>query len=114
MALAIGVSATEYLESTGTQAIEHELRELKSCGFNGLRKHIKIESRVYYALADRLGVMIFQDMPSDSPLNHRSHAPDDGANTDTVRYGFYRRDLKRVIDSSVQCAVSGYDECSRE
>ena len=27
-----------------------------------------------------------------------SQAPDDGFATDTTRYGFYRRDLKRVID----------------
>src|SRR3546814_9622243 len=33
-------------------------------GFNMLRKHIKVEPAQYYADADRLGILIWQDMPS--------------------------------------------------
>src|SRR3546814_11020679 len=37
---------------------------LKKAGFNMLRKHIKVEPARYYHDADRLGMLIWQDMPS--------------------------------------------------
>lgn len=46
------------------EAIRWELRYLKSAGFNMLRKHIKVEPAQYYHEADRLGILIWQDMPS--------------------------------------------------
>lgn len=41
-----------------------DLEQLKSMGFNTLRKHIKVEPAIYYYYADSLGMMIWQDMPS--------------------------------------------------
>lgn len=53
------------------EAIAFELDFLKKSGFNMLRKHIKVEPAQYYYLADRMGILIWQDMPSgeeaDSP-----------------------------------------------
>jgi beta-galactosidase/beta-glucuronidase len=46
------------------EAIRWELRYLKDAGFNMLRKHIKVEPAQYYYEADRLGILIWQDMPS--------------------------------------------------
>ncbi len=46
------------------EAIRWELGWLKSAGFNMLRKHIKVEPAQYYYEADRLGILIWQDMPS--------------------------------------------------
>ncbi len=46
------------------EAIAFELDFLKKAGFNMLRKHIKIEPAQYYYLADRMGILIWQDMPS--------------------------------------------------
>lgn len=45
------------------EAIKWEIRQAKQMGFNLLRKHMKVESRRYYYLADRLGILIMQDMP---------------------------------------------------
>ena len=45
-------------------AIAYELAFLKKAGFNMLRKHIKVEPAHYYYLADRMGILIWQDMPS--------------------------------------------------
>ncbi|MCP4725885.1 MAG: hypothetical protein GY863_12650, partial [bacterium] len=36
----------------------------KEAGFNMLRKHVKVESRRFYYLCDKLGLMIWQDMPN--------------------------------------------------
>ena len=45
-------------------AVERDLRVLKSMGFNAVRVHIKVESRRFYHLCDRLGLMVVQDMVS--------------------------------------------------
>lgn len=42
-------------------AVEHDLLALKGMGFNGVRVHVKVESRRFYALADRIGMMVVQD-----------------------------------------------------
>lgn len=45
-------------------AIIHEIEFLKSAGFNAVRKHIKVEPARYYYHCDRLGLLVWQDMPS--------------------------------------------------
>ena len=39
-----------------------DILRLKSLGFNMLRKHVKIEPQIFYALCDELGIVVFQDM----------------------------------------------------
>ncbi len=51
------------------EAIAFEFDFLKKAGFNMLRKHIKIEPAQYYYLADRMGILIWQDMPSGEEMN---------------------------------------------
>lgn len=52
-------------------ALVWELTYLKAAGFNCLRKHIKVESSAYYYHCDRLGLMVWQDMPSGfAPAQH--------------------------------------------
>lgn len=46
------------------EAAKFDMVWLKKAGFNMLRKHIKVEPAQYYADADRLGMLIWQDMPS--------------------------------------------------
>ncbi len=41
---------------------EKDILEMKSLGFNTLRKHIKIEPEQFYYDCDRLGMIVFQDM----------------------------------------------------
>ena len=45
-------------------ALEHDVRTMRELGFNLLRKHIKVEQPRFYALCDRLGMLVWQDMPS--------------------------------------------------
>lgn len=39
-----------------------DIKAAKSCGFNMLRKHIKIEPQIFYYLCDTLGIAVFQDI----------------------------------------------------
>jgi beta-galactosidase/beta-glucuronidase len=45
-------------------AVLFEMNFLKDAGYNMLRKHVKVESARYYYNADKLGLLIWQDMPS--------------------------------------------------
>jgi hypothetical protein len=45
-------------------AMRFDLDFLKKAGFNMLRKHIKVEPAIYYAHCDRIGMLVWQDMPS--------------------------------------------------
>ena len=40
----------------------YDIRKMKECGFNMLRKHIKIEPDLFYYYCDKLGMIVFQDM----------------------------------------------------
>lgn len=45
-------------------AMRFDVDYLKAAGFNMIRKHIKVEPRVFYAHCDRIGMLVWQDMPS--------------------------------------------------
>jgi len=46
------------------EALIYDIKEMKSLGFNMLRKHIKIEPLRWYYHCDRLGMIVWQDMVS--------------------------------------------------
>lgn len=45
---------------------EKDILTMKSCGFNMLRKHIKVEPEIFYHLCDKYGMVVFQDMVNNS------------------------------------------------
>ena len=46
------------------EAMIHDIRTAKNCGFNMLRKHVKIEPLRWYYHCDRLGMLVWQDAVS--------------------------------------------------
>ncbi len=70
------------------EALASDLILAKRAGFNLVRKHMKVESRRFYYWADKLGLLVWQDMPAiwyqdiDTAIN-RSR---------------YRKELKIMID----------------
>ena len=45
-------------------AMRFDIEYLKEAGFNTIRKHIKVEPRRYYYHCDKIGMLVWQDMPS--------------------------------------------------
>jgi len=45
-------------------ALKSDIEQEKALGFNMVRKHIKVERQRWYYWADKLGILVWQDMPS--------------------------------------------------
>ncbi|MCD7750192.1 MAG: glycoside hydrolase family 2 [Lachnospiraceae bacterium] len=52
------------------EALLHDIRTMKRCGYNLLRKHVKVECQRWYYHCDREGMIVWQDMVSGGePMN---------------------------------------------
>lgn len=60
------------------EAMESDIKLIKSLGFNLVRKHVKIEPDLYYYACDRLGLMVWQvsTLSTSVFLNHTVWAAD--------------------------------------
>lgn len=45
-------------------ALRYDLEVMKEIGFNMVRKHVKVEPARWYSWCDRMGLLVWQDMPS--------------------------------------------------
>ena len=71
------------------EALAYDIKLAKNAGFNVIRKHIKVEPQRWYYHCDKLGLMVWQDMPN-------LWEPD-GADSTAIRSQF-RKELKTMID----------------
>ncbi|MBQ8288135.1 MAG: glycoside hydrolase family 2 [Clostridia bacterium] len=51
------------------EGFRNDILQMKACGFNMLRKHIKVEPDLFYYLCDKLGMVVFQDMVNSGKYN---------------------------------------------
>jgi len=70
-------------------AIQNDLLKTKQLGFNMIRKHIKVEPYRWYYWADKLGILVWQDMPSSNSYN--GNQPIDEA--------AYKSELERMVQT---------------
>ena len=68
------------------EALSSDIQKTKDLGFNVIRKHVKVEPARWYYHADRLGMLVWQDMPS-------------GGNQGAEGEANYARELRAVIDA---------------
>ncbi|WP_198651545.1 sugar-binding domain-containing protein [Dyella sp. C11] len=57
------------------EALKFDIQKTKDLGFNTIRKHIKVEPARWYYWADRIGLMVWQDMPA-LPNGHNDKLSD--------------------------------------
>ncbi|OWK40519.1 glycoside hydrolase family 2 protein [Fimbriiglobus ruber] len=83
------------------EAMAYDLKVLKSVGMNMLRKHIKVEPARLYYHCDKLGLLVWQDMPSAMGAG-RKHFVGPGAKDDaeftTEEKKQFLVELKAMID----------------
>lgn len=46
------------------EALVYDIQKTKDFGFNMIRKHVKVEPARWYTHCDRLGILVWQDMPN--------------------------------------------------
>jgi beta-galactosidase/beta-glucuronidase len=60
------------LTAPSDAAFKHDVELVKAMGFNGVRKHQKIEAPRFLYWADRLGLLVWEEMPSAYRFSKRS------------------------------------------
>ncbi len=78
------------------QAMVSDIEMLKKMGFNMLRKHVKVENRRYYYHTDRLGMLVWQDMPSGDDYIWEEKPDIQKSTEDSTQF---ITELKRMIDT---------------
>jgi hypothetical protein len=68
------------------EALASDIETTKRLGFNLIRKHVKVEPARWYYHADRLGVLVWQDMPS-------------GGDTTPQNRDMFAAELEHVVDA---------------
>ncbi|MEO6239023.1 MAG: sugar-binding domain-containing protein [Vicinamibacterales bacterium] len=68
------------------EALAFDIQKTKDLGFNLIRKHVKVEPARWYYHADRLGMLVWQDMPSADNKGGEAEAD-------------FARELKTVVDA---------------
>jgi beta-galactosidase/beta-glucuronidase len=57
------------------EALRFDIEKTKEMGFNMIRKHVKVEPARWYYHCDKLGILVWQDMPSGDLGNNWDPAP---------------------------------------
>ena len=83
------------------EAMAYDLKKLKELGFNMLRKHVKVEPARLYYHCDKMGLLVWQDMPSGfaqgMKQNISPNAKEDAVFSEADKKQF-RAELKAMID----------------
>ncbi|UPG95236.1 glycoside hydrolase family 2 protein [Luteibacter aegosomatissinici] len=72
------------------EALKFDIQKTKDFGFNTIRKHIKVEPARWYYWADRIGLMVWQDMPA-MPNGHNDKI------SEADKAGF-RKDVTAIVE----------------
>lgn len=86
------------------EALKFDIEKTKEMGFNMIRKHVKVEPARWYYHCDKMGMLVWQDMPSGDMGNRWESRPGIiGIGTDKVRTpeseGIFKTEWKAIIDS---------------
>ncbi|BCB91224.1 AbfB domain-containing protein [Phytohabitans suffuscus] len=70
-------------------ALAFDLRKHKDLGFNMVRKHIKVEPQRWFYHADRLGLLVWQDIPSLTAQD---------INADNAQQAQFEAEAREIVD----------------
>lgn len=83
------------------EALRYDIEMAKKLGYNMIRKHIKVEPARWYTYCDRLGVIVWQDMPSgdkNPEWQNRNYFQGAERTRSAESEACYRKEWKEIID----------------
>ena len=83
------------------EALRYDVEMTKQLGFNMIRKHIKVEPARWYTHCDRLGIIVWQDMPSgdrNPEWQMRQYFTGAERTRTPQSEAIYRKEWKEIID----------------
>ena len=81
------------------EALRYDIEVMKKLGFNLVRKHVKVEPERWYYWCDKLGLLVWQDMPSgDKSAEWRAPFEGKEMNRTSESAAIYERELRALID----------------
>ena len=83
------------------EALLYDIQKTKDFGYNMIRKHIKVEPARWYTHCDRLGIIVWQDMPSgDRGPEWQNRRYFDGTENkrSAESEACYRKEWKEIMD----------------
>lgn len=88
------------------EALKFDIQKTKDMGFNMIRKHVKVEPARWYYHCDRIGMLVWQDMPSGDMGNRWDSRPGIiGVATEKERTPesekIFRDEWKAVMDANM-------------
>ena len=92
------------------EALKYDIQKTKDFGFNMIRKHVKVEPARWYTHCDRLGIIVWQDMPSGAKgpdWQPRNYFHGVEAQRTPESEAIYRNELKDMIDQHYSYACIG-------
>jgi len=78
------------------EALRYDIEVLKQLGCNMMRKHVKVEPARFYYWCDKLGLMVWQDMPNGD-RHIRGNEPDLERSEESAKQ--FELELTRVIEA---------------
>ncbi len=83
------------------EALVYDIQKTKDFGYNMIRKHIKVEPARWYTHCDRLGIIVWQDMPSgdrNPEWQMRKYFEGTEVKRSAESEATYRKEWKEIID----------------
>lgn len=83
------------------EALLYDIQKTKDFGFNMIRKHIKVEPARWYTHCDRLGIIVWQDMPSgdrNPEWQNRKYFEGTEMKRSAASEACYRKEWKEIMD----------------
>jgi beta-galactosidase/beta-glucuronidase len=83
------------------EALAYDVQKTKDFGFNMIRKHVKVEPARWYTHCDRIGILVWQDMPSGGRgprFQHGQYFNGVEAIRSTESENNFRKEWKEIID----------------
>src|SRR5207302_7081776 len=78
-------------------ALRFDVEMMRKLGLNMARKHVKVEPARWYYWCDKLGLLVWQDMPSGD-ISKDNTAKQDGAPLSPEAGRQFEKELKAMID----------------